>query len=61
VKCQRDYSRDLINYRAHHDLKQRELEKILGVSRETINKIERKKQTSFSTVLETKIRFLLGK
>lgn len=61
MKCQRDYSRDLIDYRARHDLKQRELAKILGVSRETINKIERKKQTSFSTVLETKIRFLLGK
>lgn len=54
-----NYAKELLEYRARHDLRQWQLAEKLGVTRETVNKIERRKQTKFSSLLKTKIEMLI--
>ncbi len=50
----------MLRYRAAHNINQRELAKLAGVSLQTINYLEREKQTP-SRVTRTKIEMVLEK
>lgn len=53
-----NYAKELLEYRARHDLRQWQVADKLGVTRETVNKIERGKQTVLSALLAKKIELL---
>jgi DNA-binding XRE family transcriptional regulator len=54
-----NYSKELLWYRAKHDLTQKQLGDILKVSRETVGFIERGQQTRLSSKLKAKIEMLI--
>lgn len=54
-----NYSKELLWYRAKHDLTQKKLGDILAVSRETVGFIERGQQTRLSSKLKAKIEMLI--
>ena len=54
-----NYAKELVRYRARHDLTQKQMGDILKVSRETIGLIERGRQTGLSSTLKAKIEMLV--
>lgn len=54
-----DYPREMVYYRAKNDLTQAELAKLLKITRETVNRIEKNKYPRMSNLMQAKIELLI--
>jgi len=54
-----DYPREMVYYRAKHNLTQKELAVLLKMSRITVNRIENNKYPKMTNIMKAKIELLI--
>lgn len=54
-----DYPREMVYYRAKHNLTQKELAVLLKMSRITVNRIEKNKYRKMTLIMQAKIELLI--
>lgn len=54
-----DYPREMVYYRAKHNLTQKELAVLLKMSRITVNRIENNKYRKMTLIMQAKIELLI--
>jgi len=55
-----DYPREMVYYRAKHNLTQKELAVLLKMSRITVNRIENNKYPKMTNIMKAKIELLIN-